>query len=168
MKCPICGHKTTTAKKDWQYTESGFDNVVLEDITVHTCVECGEEMPVIKKMPELHKLIAYSIAKAPTALTGSMFRFLRKQLGLSATATAKLLGVTKVTVSRWENDASTIGSTNDKLIRMIYLQSMQEECGKVFKDTVKDVTATAREKKPEPITVSKGLYKKLCAGTRVV
>lgn len=162
MNCPVCGHKTKAERMDWEYKESGLDNVILKNTTVHVCVECGEKMPVIKDMPEVHKALAYAVAQYPASLTGPMFRFLRKQMKLTATEVADMLSVSKVTVSRWENGKSPIGETNDKLIRMIYIQFMQEKCGVVFKDSVRNVTASRRDTKSEPISVDRSLWKRTC------
>ncbi len=69
MNCPACGHKTRSERRDWEYKESGLDNVILKNTTVHVCGDCGEEMPVIKDLPEVHKALAYAVERAkPGAL----------------------------------------------------------------------------------------------------
>ena len=45
----------------------------------------------------------------------------RKAMGASAKELAKLLGVTTVTISRWENNKEKIGAQSDRLLRCLYL-----------------------------------------------
>ena len=67
MKCPICGNQTKKVKKDYEYIESGLDNVILLGINVFVC-DCGEEMPEIQNIQAVHKQIALEIIKKPAFL----------------------------------------------------------------------------------------------------
>lgn len=119
--CPNCGSKNIEKRtEDYLYKESGLDNVSLGGITVYKCKDCNEIMPEIPRIEDLHKIIALRIIETNEPLTGKEIRFLRKDMGLSSVELAKQFGVSKVTVSRWENDAEKIGSANDKLIRLRY------------------------------------------------
>jgi putative zinc finger/helix-turn-helix YgiT family protein len=113
-------------KKDYQYSESGLDNIILGDTPMYIC-ECGEEMPIISHIESLNRVIAFELIKLKNHLTGKEARFIRKQLGMKAVQLAEILGVDKVTVSRWENDNNPIGNANDRLIRLLYLTKMAEE-----------------------------------------
>lgn len=119
-------------KKDYRYVESGLDNVILKDLPVYVC-ECGEEMPEISNVERLNRDIADFIVRDPSPLSGKEVRFLRKQMGMKAVELAELLGVTKQTISRWENEAASIGVANDKLIRMIFFRRLEECTGKIEK-----------------------------------
>lgn len=126
--CPNCGSKDVEKNtEDWRYRESGLDNVILGGITVYRCKSCNEVMPEIPQMDTLHKLIALHVIEKNEPLTGKEIRFLRKEMGLSSVELAKQFGVTKVTVSRWENDAERIGTANDKLIRLRYCLNYMKE-----------------------------------------
>jgi len=48
-------------------------------------------------------------------------RFLRTYLHMYATDFAKLLGVHKSTLSKWENNEDPLGSANERLIRSVTL-----------------------------------------------
>lgn len=121
ITCPNCRSKDIEKRtEDYIYKESGLDNVILGGITVYKCKDCNEIMPEIPQIETLHKIIALHIIGANEPLTGKEIRFLRKEMGLSSMELAKEFGVSKVTVSRWENDAEKIGPANDKLIRLRY------------------------------------------------
>lgn len=150
MKCPFCNRKIIFKEDTYHYTESGLDDVYL--ITdVYKC-KCGEIIADIPKIYRLHELIAKKIVKKGSMLTGKEIKFLRKQLHFKATELAFILGVNKVTVSRWENEETEIGVANDKLIRMIYMQICQEKCKKVFK-IVDDIESISRTVKREKIVI---------------
>ena len=54
-------------------------------------------------------------------LTGCEFRFLRKEMGLSQSAMASLLGTSEQNISLWER-RGRIPRTGDRLVRLIYLE----------------------------------------------
>ncbi len=122
MQCPQCGSPdmVTSKKEDYHYTESGLNNVILKGITVHQCQKCGEQFPVIPRIIKLHGRIARALLAKPSVLTGEEFRFLRKEMRLKASELASIMGVHKVTVSRWETNAEPIGPSADRLLRYIY------------------------------------------------
>jgi putative zinc finger/helix-turn-helix YgiT family protein len=135
MKCYQCGKEMKKAMKDYPYLEAGLDNVVLKDLPVYIC-ECGEEMPVIGGADTLHAEIADAIAAKSSPLTGKEARFLRKQIDMKAKELAEVMGVTKVTVSRWENDAANLGAASDRLLRLIYVKKREEETGRIRKGII--------------------------------
>lgn len=121
MKCPTCGKRMRSRVRDYEYVESGLKNVVLKNITVHECRRCGELLPEISNVKQIHKWIAEYLIKKQSPLTGGEFRFLRKQMGINATELASFLAVTPVTISRWENNKKSIGPQSDRLLRAFFL-----------------------------------------------
>ena len=126
MFCANCGKLLKRVKKDYHYTESGLKNIILANLTIYQC-SCGEEVPLIPHAEELHKVIAFELVKSKSLLSGPEVRFLRKQLGMKAVDLAEMLGVSKVTVSRWENGEEKIGAANDRLIKLFLIKKMEEE-----------------------------------------
>lgn len=126
MHCVNCGRVMHKTKGSYHYTESGLDNVYLKGVVIYKC-ECGEELPEIPHIEELHRIIAFEIVKSPVPMTGSELRFLRKQMEMRATDLAALVGVDDVTVSRWEHDTKPVGSNNDRLIRSLFIKKVEEE-----------------------------------------
>lgn len=121
MKCPNCGKEMKSKIRDYEYTESGLKNVILKNIRVHECKGCGEVLPEIQNVKQIHEWIAEYLVKKKSPLTGEEFRFLRKQLGMSAKEMAEYLTVDPVTISRWETNKAKIGPQSDRLLRMAFI-----------------------------------------------
>jgi putative zinc finger/helix-turn-helix YgiT family protein len=121
MKCPSCGKEMRSKVRDYEYVESGLEGVVIKNIRVHECKACGEILPEIPNVKRVHKWIAEYLVKKNSPLTGAEFRFLRKQMGMSASELASFLGVTPVTISRWENAKETVGPQSDRLLRAFFI-----------------------------------------------
>ncbi len=120
-KCFVCNSdKVKIVKEDYKYIESGLDNVVLKDIDIYKCENCGEIMPELQNIEKIHENIANEIINKESLLKGQEIKFLRKQLGITAQKLADALNVSKITVSRWENNHEDIGHANDKLLRLYF------------------------------------------------
>ena len=119
MKCPECKKNLVFLKGRHHYTESGLDNIYLDGIDIADC-GCGEKIVSISNIPRLHHIIGETLIIKPSLLTGKEIRFLRKDMGMTAKRLADYLGVTKETVSRWENDGRSQGKPLDRLIRLTY------------------------------------------------
>lgn len=149
MKCFSCSKKMTAKIENYHYKESGIDDVYIET-KVFRCNTCKEIMAELPNMQELHHVIAMALVNKNAKLSGREIRFLRKQLSLKAKDLGIILSVTQQTVSRWENDKEEISQYNDKLIRLVYVQTMQEKCDKVFKsvlEIMKKINPTVRKRK---------------------
>ena len=122
LKCPSCGSNLKEIKGDHIYRESGLYNVELMGIQVLRCTKkgCGEVMPVLKAIDKLHDAIADALIKKSSSLTGSEFRFLRKEMEISIKRLAELLGVAPGTVSRWENSNIKIRVSYDVSIKELF------------------------------------------------
>jgi putative zinc finger/helix-turn-helix YgiT family protein len=105
-------------KGRYHYEESGLPNLYLEGIDIYYC-SCGEEMGAIPCIDKLHNIIMRTIVDTSPRLSGREIRFIRKNLELKASEFANLLGVSKVTVSRWENDKVKIDKSYDNMIRAL-------------------------------------------------
>ncbi len=127
MKCPECKTEMESRKVNHKYTESGLPNVVLVGIEVRHCPKCGEEQIVIPRLEELHRVIAFKVASQAARLNGAEIRFLRKWLGWSGATFAKTIGVAAETVSRWENDKEAMGTTAERLLRLMAIRQKPVE-----------------------------------------
>lgn len=108
----------------------------------------------MKNIEKLHNTIAEALIKKSSPLTGKEVRFLRKEMDMSAKHLAGLLSVSPVTVSRWETGAEKVGIVSDKLVRMLYIQTLQERCNVVRADAVGGIIQTIRPKgKQQPINI---------------
>lgn len=117
--CLECGATMEISVGPHRYV-SGLD-VVLQNIEVRRCPECGEEEIVIPNIEELHGVIAKSISKRPGQLQPREIRFLRTFLGYSSVDFASLLGVAPETVSRWEKlrNPQKMAKPSERLLRML-------------------------------------------------
>jgi DNA-binding transcriptional regulator YiaG len=91
----------TTGKDLFHYAQCGLDNVWLTSGVEITETDYGKGFR-ISNAEELHDTIARSIINGPRHLRGQEARFLRVLLNLSQDAMAKVLGVDRATVIRWE------------------------------------------------------------------
>jgi putative zinc finger/helix-turn-helix YgiT family protein len=119
-ECPTCGKVIHSEIGDYQYKESGLDNVYVENIPVYKCT-CGVSYASIFRLPRLNDLIGLTLVEKPALLHGNEIRFLRKNLYLSSKAFANKLGVGKTTLSKWENEIQHHSEAFDRLIRAIYM-----------------------------------------------
>ncbi|MBX9942914.1 MAG: helix-turn-helix domain-containing protein [Reyranella sp.] len=85
----------------FHYTQSGLDNVWLANGWRREKTDYGPAF-AIDHAETLHRAIADAIVRFPGPLRGQEARFLRTVLGLSQEHFAKLLGVDRATVIRWE------------------------------------------------------------------
>lgn len=120
MKCPQCRTPMQVTRENRRWSASGLPNVVLVDVEVRRCPECGEEMLAIPRIEELHRVLAMEIISRPGRLSPPEIRFLRKWLGWSGQDFAKHFGVTPKTVSHWErvDDPDPMSSTAERLLRL--------------------------------------------------
>jgi putative transcriptional regulator len=123
MKCPGCNEaEQVVTHEDHVYTESGLPNVLLQGVEFRRCPKCDEVEMAIPRLAHLHRAIAEIIAEKTARLTGAEIRFLRKHLGWSGEDFAKTMGVTKSTVSRWENEHEPMGAVAERLLRLMALR----------------------------------------------
>lgn len=124
--CDECHVPLQPRKRNYHYKQCGLSNVVLKDIVVEECAECGGEYPNIPASSQLHRAIMIDLLKKDTLLTGEEIRFFRKMANLKATDLAKLMGVTSIQVSKWENNARPISPTSDRVLRLICYSGLLE------------------------------------------
>lgn len=100
------------------------------NIPIYLCSSCGESEIEIPHMEELHLLLAFFIVFQPKSLQADEIRYLRKYLDYSQEEFASKLGVTRVTVTRWET-GSTIRKDRDKHIRRLFFDKKGGQLNKI-------------------------------------
>ena len=118
-ECANCGRTVTPERRNYRYTESGLSNVILQGVEVADCPACGHSDVTIPHLAKIHRAIALALANSPVRLTGEQLRFLRKHLGYSGEELAKYLHTDKTKISKWERGEDAIGSSSDRLIRLL-------------------------------------------------
>lgn len=122
MICAMCENKKplkTVTVRAYRYKESGLDNVILHGVKESRCEACGETYFSYGNIDKLHNLIAHHLIRKTDVLTGQEVRFLRKFLGFSSAAFAKLVGYEIEHLSRIENGKNEVQKTFDHLVRML-------------------------------------------------
>lgn len=148
MTCIQCGGKLTMKRENYRYTACGLTNVTLIGAEVRRCSKCGDQEVVIPRIEELHRVLAAAVVRQATRLTKDELRFLRKYLGYSGVDFAKVIGVAPETISRWENGKEKIGTSAEKLIRMLVVHVQPNRSYPI--DTLATITG---DKSPKPLAV---------------
>jgi len=120
-QCSACGGDAEIARGTWNFTQSGLKRVVLDGIEIIRCGNCGNEDPIIPRINDLMKVLAWAVIRKPYRLEGEEVRFLRKYLRMTQDEFSCLLHVDKTTLSKWENNEDPVGDQSDRLIRAIAL-----------------------------------------------
>lgn len=164
----LCDHCKVELKKihtNYRYKESGLDNVVLKGIPAYKCPKCKGINPIIPNINELHRIISECLINKKSLLMGDELVFLRKEMKLKAKDLAEILGVTKITVSRWENEKEQISPACDRLIRLLYgnkifeqtCEIVRPEIGKLRSQAVKVILSSVCE----PRTSIENIFKNI-------
>jgi YgiT-type zinc finger domain-containing protein len=104
-------------RQDYQFKESGLDNVILKDVEVLVCKQCGSVVPRIPRLNDLMRTIVVAIVAKPSELDRAEVRFLRKFMDETIEQFAHKLGVNRSHLSRVENGSLAI-SKQTKLARL--------------------------------------------------
>lgn len=118
MKCMQCGSPMETKSETYLYDRNGI-GATLTNVPVHRCAACGDFEVEIPRIAQLNELLAATLIRKSSRLTGAEIRFLRKSLGWSGADFARYMGATAATVSRWETDKQRMGPIADRLLRLV-------------------------------------------------
>jgi len=118
-----------------RYDEIGFPGVILENVRVQTCNQCGLVAPVIDSVADLHGRIAVALVLDPRRISPAEFRFLRTVLELDTGSLAKVMGLKPKTVERWEAGIDPIGKVGERLLRALVFCERQVDAGGLFELT---------------------------------
>jgi putative zinc finger/helix-turn-helix YgiT family protein len=117
--CSTCETAIVPVAKNYRYSESGINQVVLQGVDVADCPVCGNSDVIIPNMERIHQAIAAALLRSPVRLTGPQLRFLRKHLGKSGEELASYLHTDKTKISKWEQGKDPIGPSVDRLVRLL-------------------------------------------------
>ena len=123
MKCMNCGATLRSTRENYRDREMGLSNVVLNNIEIRRCPDCGEEEVVIPAVRRLHKAVALFLIEKPTRLNAEEIRFLRTYLNWASAEFAANFGVEVATVSRWEHGKLNMSPQADRLLRLAIVHS---------------------------------------------
>ena len=108
----------------YHYTSCGLRGIWLRNGYTETKTSYGKGV-AIHDIEGLHEVIGIYFVKNKPRLSGAEVRFLRKELDLSQLRLAEVLGVGESSVRGWENHRTKITLPADRLLRLIYLETIE-------------------------------------------
>lgn len=124
-QCSKCGALAPVVQGDYQLGGVGIP-VLIKNIELVKCAECGNIDPIIPNLDDLMNTIALAVVCSPCKLNGRDIRFLRKFSGKSSAEFARLLHVHHTHLSKMENDQACTGPQTDKLVRFLVISLNKE------------------------------------------
>jgi putative transcriptional regulator len=125
--------------RPYHYTDSGLDYVYLVGGVSRKETAHGVGY-AIADLDNLHKAIAKYVVTSPGRICGQEVRFLRSVLELSQTSLAKIIGVDRSTVARWESKPhEAITDMADSTIRLVY--AAHQDATSVIKEVMEVLRA---------------------------
>lgn len=115
--------------KSYHYTESGLDNIWLENGFEFVDTTEGRGV-IIHNVRQLNRVIGFALVDALRPLKPREFKFLRVEMDLSQKKASEILGVDAQTVGRWERGETGIPASADRLMR-VYFKTYHHEDSKV-------------------------------------
>ena len=91
---------------------------------VIVCQRCGAEMLDGADLERVRQHLASHFLASPNRLGSEEARYLRKSLLLTQAELAKRIGITRVTVARWETGNGSISPQNDFILRGLVLAQL--------------------------------------------
>ena len=95
------------------------ESIVVEGIEHYVCPKCGEYAVSAESSKKLSHEIVCEYAKTQGLLTPDQIAAVRQKTGLSQSDFQKMIGVTGVTVSRWETGKAQQSKLADNFLRVI-------------------------------------------------
>jgi DNA-binding transcriptional regulator YiaG len=92
----------------------------------------------------LHRAIGLYLTRDRPRLTSAEARFLRKELDLPQAQLASILGVGETTVRGWESGRARVPAPAERLLRVLYLESVAE--GSAVSDLLKRLAQLNRDR----------------------
>ena len=108
----------------YHYTLCGLDYIWLKNGYSIKETKYGTGVS-IHDQKGLHHLIADNICNNRASLSGSEFRFLRKELKFSQKSLGDLLDVSDQTVANWEKGVCVVSKAAQIILRSLYLEGNQ-------------------------------------------
>lgn len=106
-------------KTGYHYRGCALPNVWLRNGFTTQQTPYGKAV-AIHDLEGLHRTIGLCVATGKALLTGAEVRFLRKELDMSQSHLAKVLGVSESSVRAWENHRGRISRSAERMLRVLY------------------------------------------------
>jgi DNA-binding transcriptional regulator YiaG len=132
----------------YHYTMCGLDYVFLRNGFIHHETDYGPGTS-IERADDLDRAIAMMVLSAHARLRGQEVRFLRAMTQLSQAELARVLGVKRLTVARWESAPNTpIPGPADRSLRVVAAQRL---FGPEYVPAIVDGMWEITDEEPQPL-----------------
>lgn len=131
-------------RRDYRYTESGLDNVILKNLTIRTD-DHGQEVVMIPNINLLHKALTKAIINKPSGIIPKELRFIRTELGFTQSRLAQVVGKDTQTIGRWERGETPIEPSAQTIIRLLASEHIGEKALGVEEISKWSVTNSSQE-----------------------
>lgn len=118
MFCPDCGCDMALSTEPITEEYRG-EKIAVDGIEHYVCPECGEYAVGADESKRLARELVRKYAEARGLLTPEQVAAVRRKTGLSQGDFQEILGVSGVTVSRWETGKAQQSKMADNFLRII-------------------------------------------------
>lgn len=115
--CPLCDEGALKAKEVDKVVNYRGERLTMPGYPVYYCGHCGEGFVDEETSDRFEKTVRDSHRKVDGLLTSDEIRAIRKKAGLTQDGFAKLLDITRVSVTRYEKGRQTQSMEIDRKIR---------------------------------------------------
>lgn len=119
MRCAECGSERIRLSNEPITEEFRGDTFTVAGIEHYVCEDCGEVTMSTTEATRLGEALASRYRKAHELLAPAQIRALRESLALTQKEFEKVLGVSSLTVCRWERGTIVQTKVADNLMRAI-------------------------------------------------
>ena len=110
--------------ENYHYVECGLDYIYLANGFERFDSRRGPSI-AIRDVDALHQEIGRYICTQKRDLSGQEIRFLRRELLMSQTSLAHMLGVKEQTVHRWEAGKNAMPKAAESILRVLYMEQIK-------------------------------------------
>jgi DNA-binding transcriptional regulator YiaG len=114
------------SKEPVRYTGCGLDDIWLVSGYDLNTVD-GERTISVRDLDGLHVAIGRSLVQRKKLLSGKEIRFLRKQMDLTQSKLARLVGCDAQQIARYEKGQNKMSGANDRILRMLYREHLRDQ-----------------------------------------
>jgi DNA-binding transcriptional regulator YiaG len=99
----------------------------------------------------LQRVVFEEVIRTPYPLSGKEIKFMRKFLGMSTTELGKKLGLSHVTIIKWEKKESQIGPSQETYLRLFFYECFKDrDLLSLYKEIRPEILMEAKQKKHPP------------------
>lgn len=135
-------------KNLFSYTSCGLQGIFLRNGFDEVDTPYGKAVS-IHDIEGLHRTIGLNLICGQASLSKREIRFLRKEMDLSQNHLARILGVGDTSIRNWESGRGKISGPADKMLRVLYRDSVERGEVREMLERLSDLNADAHKERME-------------------